>query len=145
MNKNYDLRLQKMIFANKQAKLNRIKLYESNPSKCFFCNCVLVYKKRKNKFCSNSCSASVTNLGQAKNLKHGFGSKKECLYCKKETNNRKFCSNLCCLKKQKENRYLEFESTGLLNCKPILAKEYLSENRGRKCEICQSTEWLGEN
>lgn len=41
-----------------QRKLDKIYNYESDPKYCIFCKSVLSYNKRKNDFCSRSCSAS---------------------------------------------------------------------------------------
>lgn len=38
----------------------RIKHYTADPNSCTHCNNILIYKKRHNKFCSSSCSASYT-------------------------------------------------------------------------------------
>lgn len=45
----------------KDKKNERIKKYYQNPSKCRECNVVLKYSKKRNKFCSSSCSASYNN------------------------------------------------------------------------------------
>jgi very-short-patch-repair endonuclease len=42
-------------------KINRVAEYEANPSKCMGCDIVFSYEKRRNKFCSQSCSASYHN------------------------------------------------------------------------------------
>lgn len=36
--------------------------YIINPVKCKYCGAQLSYEKRRNKFCSNSCSSKITNL-----------------------------------------------------------------------------------
>ena len=42
-------------------KQERIQIYNNNPNYCKECNNVLPYNKRKNKFCSLSCSAKHNN------------------------------------------------------------------------------------
>lgn len=42
----------------------------NNPSFCKQCNAILEYKKRNNKFCSESCSASYNNSGRLITEKH---------------------------------------------------------------------------
>ena len=46
---------------NKERELFRIEQYNKNPSKCQNCGCDIPYKKRHNKFCSSSCSATYNN------------------------------------------------------------------------------------
>ena len=41
--------------------------YNKNPNKCIHCGKELDWEHRNNKFCSSSCSASVSNLGKARN------------------------------------------------------------------------------
>lgn len=41
--------------------LKRIATYNDNPKLCFFCGKAILYKRRENKFCSKSCSASHNN------------------------------------------------------------------------------------
>lgn len=47
---------------NNQLKLSRVEKYNTKPKFCNNCNIPLVYEKRRNKYCSHSCSATVTNL-----------------------------------------------------------------------------------
>ncbi len=42
-------------------KLQRLALYDANPTRCKHCNSALPYVKRWNEFCSKSCSASFNN------------------------------------------------------------------------------------
>jgi len=44
-----------------EQKKQRIATYKEDPSTCANCGKTLPYNKRKNKFCSNSCSASYNN------------------------------------------------------------------------------------
>jgi len=46
---------------NKEIKKNRIEKYNINPNFCLNCNISLEYNKKRNKFCSQSCSASYSN------------------------------------------------------------------------------------
>ena len=45
------------------AKNSRIIEYNANPNQCYYtgCNSIIPYDKRSNKFCSQSCSAKVSN------------------------------------------------------------------------------------
>ncbi len=44
-----------------EIKNKRVEKYNNNPNLCLNCNNSLPYDKRKNKFCSSSCSASYNN------------------------------------------------------------------------------------
>lgn len=43
-------------------KAIRIEKYQQNPTRCKCCNSPLDYERRKNKFCSSSCSATYNNI-----------------------------------------------------------------------------------
>lgn len=69
--------------------------YKANPKRCKYCGNIIPYDKRRNDFCSHSCSASYNNQGQIKNGKtlpeHSY-----CLNCGKEiTKRNKYCDNKC--------------------------------------------------
>ena len=49
-------------FRNKINLKKSISKYQLNPVKCKCCQTVLEFEKRKNKYCSNSCSSKITNL-----------------------------------------------------------------------------------
>lgn len=49
------------IFRNKTNLKNAVLSYNLNPTLCNHCNAQLSYDKRKNKFCSRSCAAKVSN------------------------------------------------------------------------------------
>ena len=51
----------RMINYNISRRELSIKKYNKNPTTCTNCSDVLIYDKRKNKFCSKSCSASYNN------------------------------------------------------------------------------------
>lgn len=55
--------------------------YNKNPSICKYCTKMLNYKKRKNRFCNNSCAASFNNKGIRR---HG-NDLNECLMCGEKT------------------------------------------------------------
>lgn len=55
------------IKANKQV---RIKGYYINPTQCANCNAPLPYEKKRNKFCSKSCSASANNRNRVITNEH---------------------------------------------------------------------------
>ena len=52
--------------------------------------------KNKKKFCSRSCSVTVSNFDRQRNFaSHGRLAKKPCVYCGKITTNPKFCDSTC--------------------------------------------------
>lgn len=63
------LGVKKTIEIEKNKKEKRIEEYLKNPTKCKFCKKELPYKKRRNKFCNQSCAASVNNKGVRRNGK----------------------------------------------------------------------------
>ena len=138
---------------NKKKHQARIDKYNLNPSTCKFCNYSLPYKKRKNKFCGHSCSASFNNLGVIRNFKERTyedhikvkkDRNKNCLFCDQETFNFKFCSIQCHLGyKKKIRRERIEENDSLINYKKD--KWYLVEIRGHICEECKNVKWNGED
>jgi hypothetical protein len=58
-------------------KLKRIKDYNNNPKLCKYCQLPILYDKRRNDFCNQSCSAKFYNL------ERGFSAEEvleNCLY-----------------------------------------------------------------
>ena len=101
----------------------KIITYNKNPKRCLQCNNTLEYKKRTNKYCSNSCSATFNSnkrnytifkpgpkkgpkLPQTKDFKYSkynngepYTPIKQCIICQKfHPNLGKTCSNECYLK-----------------------------------------------
>jgi predicted nucleic acid-binding Zn ribbon protein len=70
--------------------------------------------------------------------------KRTCAFCGKPIGwrNTKFCSSECQQKFQWERLKLETKRTGKARSH-IIAKRYLLETRGRRCESCGRTKWLG--
>jgi len=121
-------------------KKNRIKEYNKNPRICKYCEETIPYNKKKNTFCSHSCSASFNNTGQKRNLKSGKWSKKHCLFCNKITDNTKYCSHKCqhdFIWKRKKDRMLKTNKADNLRS----GKKLLQEIKGNKCEICGLSKW----
>lgn len=104
---------------------------------CQYCKKELT-KPSQVKFCSRSCSVSYNNTGWNRN---GLKNRRPCKICGKETRNKFYCSNNC-----KNADYIDqwlagnLSTVGVPNC----AKPYLISNRGHKCEICNTTEWMGQ-
>lgn len=143
---------------SKQKTLLKLKDYDTNPTLCFVCKKSLPYKKRHNKFCSHSCSASLGNLG----VKRFFGKVIEkqgekivqpviacriCLYCGSKLNTRRscrvYCSGKCNTNHKKHERNKKITEQGFLISSPK-DKCYLEETRGKKCEICGTSEWTNK-
>ena len=102
-------------YHNTDKFLNLKNDYNNKPKKCKKCNVSLTYKQRHNKYCSNSCAASINNIGIVRNngdnLKLINRNKLivgkfteiifiECLickkiHCKKQKDLRKCCSAKC--------------------------------------------------
>lgn len=126
---------------NRKKKQKRIEEYELNPSLCSYCEEPLSYEKRKNKFCSHSCSAHANNKGEKRNFRHGGYTQKKCPQCGKETENRQCCSRECRALYVKDRRRRAIKAQGYLDYKKD--KWYLIEIRSHRCEVCQNSEWRG--
>lgn len=63
--------------------------YLKNPSHCKHCNVILPQTKRRNKFCTNSCSAIFNNTGKEKAIRY------KCSQCDKHIIKGKYCSTGC--------------------------------------------------
>lgn len=48
-----------------------IEKYNNDPKQCKYCDIILDYSKRGNKFCSSSCACTFNNLHSSPNRKHG--------------------------------------------------------------------------
>lgn len=139
------------------SKEKRIQEYNKNPKLCENCNKpILGYNKRKYKYCSHSCAAKKNNkiIDRSKsNYVYGKYAKKKCLNCGKITKNQKCCNKKCYEEYSwriiKENiekcQAICFENGNIYTgTNPHLAKKYLKEEKGIRCEICGRTEWQGK-
>ena len=123
----------------------RIQEYLKNPTKCKFCESILPYKKRSNKFCNASCAASFNNKLRSKE-------KNFCLNCGKEISiNGKYCSNSCQNKYKLKQKFQTIEETGVFpSNKKInetdrrVVRQYLIAKYGHTCCICGLSEWMGQ-
>lgn len=114
--------------------------YNKNPKLCLYCNSAIPYKKRNNKFCNHSCSASFNNVGTRRNFVLGTRPKIRCFNCGTLTVNSKYCCFKCFLSyNEKERKRIIKESGSIFS---IRDKKYLIEERGNVCEICGTEEWL---
>lgn len=64
--------------------------YILNPSYCNHCKILLPQSKKRNKFCSNSCSATFNNTGKQKVPRY------KCNQCENLIIAGKYCSTICC-------------------------------------------------
>ena len=118
----------------------RIKNYNENPIRCKNCKKPISYKnKKRQKFCSHSCSATFNNKGVRRN-----GDKPgNCLSCNIKLNSSyaKYCSQKCC-NDHKYEIYIDKWLSGLEN--GIIGKEdvssrirkYLFNKYNNKCQDC---------
>lgn len=126
-----------------------VEAYEANPKKCLLCGAEISFFKRYNDYCSQSCGTAY-RYGRrgTRLLSHPC---KECGKDIKNHKNRTFCSHKCVKQFTWKQACLQMEETGALlplssgyGYNPVMAKRYLAEKRGRKCEICGGTEWCGQ-
>src|SRR5437867_2172495 len=103
-------RLQKAIVTNRLLFQQRINEYNLSPTHCLFCNKILDYEKRKNKFCCQSCAASFNNKDKVRNFTTGLYGKKACLNCGSINEAKKYCNYQC----RKEYKVKEIKITGIV-------------------------------
>lgn len=119
-------------------KQKRIDDYNDNPKLCKFCEQPIVFLKRYNDFCNQSCGASFNNKGHRK---HG-NAPIECKACGTKTTNDKFCNQLCMIEYNWNNSKNNLLSTGVdKSSTNRLAKRYLIELHKGKCQICLLNTW----
>lgn len=73
----------------------------------------------------------------------------KCLTCEKETvashqKSNKFCSVLCSTKHRSKIAREEFWAGNKPNIFRDVAKRFIAEERGYKCEVCKIDEWQGK-
>lgn len=125
-------------------KRKRIEEYYKNPTRCLFCNKELDYKHRHNKFCNKSCAASFNNSLRTE-VKH-------CTVCNKQLKSTqlKYCCKKCENKSKRLSRFKKhiLNNGDIVNCSEQtarrIAKDWLEEHNGHRCEICGNIEWLGK-
>lgn len=123
----------------------RVQEYLKNPIKCKFCESILPYEKRSNKFCNTSCAASFNNKLRPKE-------KNFCLNCGKEISIKgKFCNNKCQGEYRIKQSINEIEKTGVFphnentnETTRSSVRKYLIAKYGHKCSICGLSEWMGQ-
>lgn len=113
--------------------------YEANLPHCAFCDGVLPYEKRTQKFCNHSCAASFTNRGVAHNPCQ-TERRSHCLRCRQpvQGTGKLYCSRDCASTHRVE-RFAEnlLSGTGTLSSGSIPAiRRCLIRLRGEQCEKC---------
>lgn len=123
-----------------QAYLKRVREeYEANSKHCPMCDAVIPYEKRRNKFCSRTCSVINSNTGQ---IPFTTVQQPECAYCGAitEKRNNKYCD--ACIK---ANVYTN-KITEVAQAKTDRTRrKILLEIRGYACENCGLSKWLDNN
>lgn len=152
---------------NEIRKQKRIADYNQLPNRCINCNTVILYEKRKNKFCNQSCAGIFTNskkdwssiktgpIPKLSNAKKKNITKRlcvnkvawECLNCKKEhitSEHRagKFCNRKC----QGDYDYCQTINNWEIKTPGKGAiKRFLREKYGKKCAACGIDSWNGKD
>ncbi len=97
-------------------------------------------KNDKRKFCSRSCSTTVSNIGKQRNVKTGyyiFDESNKCLNCNNivKSSGKKYCSNKCQGEYTKFQTFQEIEN-GNLELDSRRYKDYLIYKHDAKCMEC---------
>jgi len=126
---------------HEKQKAERIAKYNENPKKCAHCFKAFIYKERFKKFCGHSCSAGHNNKLR--------GEIRTCKFCGSTLSRRRrkkvYCSNKCHMQYEWKCRKDAIESSGSIpNGSNVVAKRYLVETKGYKCELCSINEWYGK-
>lgn len=96
--------------------------------------------KLKRKEINKKVSLKLGGDGNPKKLKH-------CINCQKETHNKYFCSMLCKNEFSKKTTKEKIEKGKNSSKKSVdvrTIKRYIIETKGHKCEICGTSEWMGQ-
>jgi len=114
--------------------------YAKNPKICPTCEGAIPFDKKRNTYCSHKCAKSQTNKDRAKY-------NKKCLSCDKIINgkDKKFCSHKCAKIYQRKELHAKIEAGEYKTCTTMrVIMSYLIEKRGRKCECCGISDWMGK-
>ncbi|MDX1993356.1 MAG: DUF2116 family Zn-ribbon domain-containing protein [bacterium] len=121
--------------AQRQAASDRARQrHEENSPKCLNCGAPIEYENRRNKFCSQSCSATYSNQRRIRNTIRSrvcsCGNPKELAnkYCKE------------CSDRQVYHRIYKLEDATLDSQR----RRILVEEIGHRCEVCGLSEWMGK-
>ena len=105
---------------------------------------MLDYEHRHNKFCNQSCAACYNNPLKAE-IHY-------CIVCGNslKPTQSKFCSKNCNSKYIRQQRFKKhiLENGDIISCTEQsarrIAKDWLEEHNGHRCEMCGNSEWLGK-
>ena len=127
---------------------SKIAEYSLSPVRCKKCNVPLDFDKRKNAFCSKSCSGSFTGLEKSKNI---LPKSWECISCNKTHLRKvhkvgKFCNVKCQQVYLNNARIEEWKRTGVISNidTPAWIKRYILDKQDGKCASCGITDWNGK-
>jgi hypothetical protein len=111
--------------------------YESAPKFCERCEIPLAYSQRRNRFCSNSCSATFTNFSRIKYTRNT-----ECKQCGKKLGRQyTFCSRTCAGKHSHLRARRKIENGEKVSLEVL--RKYVIDTHGNKCVLCNGIEWFG--
>lgn len=155
---------------NEILKEKRIADYNQSPIRCMNCNNAILYEKRSNKFCNQSCAGLYNNSKKDwNNIKTGptpklsikqyknknitsrlFNSNKvswQCLNCKNEyitSAHRvgKFCNRKCQADYDYKEKINNWERT---TPGKGAIKRFLVESYGKICSVCEIYSWNGKD
>ena len=122
-----------------ELRQNAIAEYEAAARQCGYCGTVLPYEKRRNKFCSHSCAAAITNQGVARN---GIARKRRtnCLRCDEPIVGvgHLYCGKTCASahRADKFAERLVSNSPDVGHGSPASIRRHLIKLRGEQCELC---------
>jgi len=112
--------------------------YLLDPKLCLNCNEPLVYEKRHNIFCSQSCSGTFNNKAFPKRKP---AKRVNCLGCGELTSNKRYCSRSCGQEYEYQSYIVAWkagQAPGGTEYGDVsnYIRRYLYETRGEKCEEC---------
>jgi hypothetical protein len=125
--------------AHRDARSKRLRDdYAQDPKICPTCGKIIPFEKRRNKFCSKSCSASFNNRGVRRvQTVHD----ENCAYCgkPKEKLHNKYCD--ACI----EANVYSNQAKSLDEIKTDRHRRlFLIRENGHQCEVCGLSEWMGQ-
>lgn len=125
------------------AKKDRLNKYNENPKLCKCCSGKIDYLKRRNDFCSHTCSAKLNNNKRNNANYSRYKALIKCIACSKETKNKKFCCHQCSANYQHVKNMQKIETSGYGHSKESV-KKYIRHKNGNVCAICGISEWMNK-
>jgi hypothetical protein len=126
-------------FIKSRRKIAFINFKKKN-KKCLCCKRPIIFEKRNNKFCNHRCAGLFNNKKP-----YSVKTIRKCLNCEKPLPHWgvKYCSPKCQIAVQWKNKKKIIEEKGFEKTNTV-AKKFIIEKRGRKCEICGRRKWRGK-